>query len=316
MAKYVTSILVLVVAVLAVALFVRGGEVMTALAISTTNSTIVTVNITPSQVTCSAMTCYDADDTIDQVDLVGGYQRFVKCNASCNAPNGWGYVNNYTGTIGRSGVSCTPASNLDCYQNDSCYNHTAFNTTLQYIECSYLFWFNSQNTTISGSWTGSLKAGDNGGAVSPEASDTIGVNTLLATGVNSTLAFGSKSAATNDSTCLAAQGTNVYNYGNIQMDVAVNGSAMTCNGADNAIPAEYIHGNITPGAFYIDSYALSATLAGPDVAKSRFDVNITASATTVGPPAVTARTLYWGIGIPAGVTGNCQSTIWFAAQSS
>jgi hypothetical protein len=52
MTKYVTPVLVLVVAVLAVALFVRGGEVMTAFAISATNSSVAITNITNAQPSC------------------------------------------------------------------------------------------------------------------------------------------------------------------------------------------------------------------------------------------------------------------------
>jgi len=314
MTKYVTSILVLVVAVLAVALFVRGGEVMTALAISTTNSTVVTVNISGSTPTVSGMACWDADDATDYVKPVGGGQRFMKCNATFNDANGWGNIKNYTGNF--SYGTCASASLVNCYLNATCKNTTLINTTAQKVECSYMVFYNAQNTSSAGDWFGELQAGDVDGLQSPMVTDAIDVQALLATGVNATLTFGARTVATNDSTCSVSYGTNVYNYGNVQMDVAVNASDMTCNGVASAIPAQYIHGNITPGAFYIDSYALTASLAGPNVALSRFDINLSASTSTTDPAIATARTIYWGIGIPSGIGGGCENVMWFAAQVS
>lgn len=311
MTKYVTSILVLVVAVLAVALFVRGGEVLTALAISTTNSSVATVNITASQINCNPVLCYDADDAADNIKLQGGDQRYVKCNTTCNAPNGWGYVKNYTGSIGTSGADCTPASNLDCYQNASCHNFTALNATTQVVQCTYLFWFNADNTTEGGTWTGNMKAGDIGGATSPTSSDTIGLSTLLAIGVDSTLAFSSQTAATNETTC--AHQHKIYNYGNVEIDFKTNGTAMACD--SGSIAAEYLKANLTNGGNYQASYSLTASLSGPDAGK--FDAtNLAKSSTTSGAPVVNNKPTYWGIGIPAGVSGNCESTIWFAAVLS
>jgi len=312
MTKYVTAMLVLVVAVLAVALFVRGGEVLTALAISTTNSTVATVNITASQTVCSPTVCYDADDATDTIHLQGGDQRYVKCNTTCNAPNGWGYIRNYTGAIGTSGADCTPSSNLDCYRNASCQNFSVVNTTAQLVQCTYLFWFNADNTTEVGTWTGNIKAGDIGGSTSPTSSDTIGLSTLLAIGVEGVLAFNSQTAATNETTNTHQH--NIYNYGNVEIDFKVNGTAMTCQ--SGSIAAEYLKANLTSGGNYQASYSLTSALSGPDTGGKFGSTNLAKSSTTSGAPVVNNKVTYWGIGIPAGVSGNCESTIWFAAVLS
>jgi len=313
MAKYVTPVLVLVVAVLAVALFVRGGEVLTALAISTTNVSASTTNITNTAPTCQEATCYDADTTTDNIDLVGGDTRFVYCRAVCNDNNGWGNIINYTGTIGTSGSDCTPATYLSCYQNTTCENTSSVNTTAQNIQCSYNFWFHADNTSQDGSWTGGIKAGDVPGLESAQTTDTIDVQALLALGVNSVLSFGAKSAAINDSQTTHSH--TIYNYGNIQMDFQVNGSAMSCT--VSTIPAEYLKASLSAATAYSAAYPLTATLDGPDTGDKFDSFNLAEGTTTTGSPVVASSSpSYWGIGIPSGVSGNCQGSIWFAAVAS
>jgi len=311
MAKYVTPVLVLVVAVLAVALFVRGGEVLTALAISTTNVSASTTNITNTAPTCQVATCYDADGSGD-IDLVGGDTRFVYCRAVCNDNNGWGNIINYTGTIGTSGSDCTPATYLSCYQNATCQNTSYVNATAMNVQCSYNFWFHADNTSQTGDWTGGIKAGDVPGLESAQTTDTIDVQALLALGVNSVLSFGAKSAAVNDTDTTHSH--TIYNYGNIQMDFQVNGSAMTCG--VGTIPAEYLKAGLLATTDYPAAYALTATLSGPNSTKFD-DFNLAEGTTTTGSPVVASSSpSYWGIGIPSGVSGNCQGSIWFAAVAS
>ncbi|MEM5814663.1 MAG: hypothetical protein QXD77_02505 [Candidatus Aenigmatarchaeota archaeon] len=311
MAKPVTTMLVMIAAALFIAALLRGGEVLTALAISTTNTSAATVNITAAVSTCGEAHCYDADATDDWIDLVGGDRRLVYCTAVCNDNNGWGNMINYTGTIGTSGASCTPADNRNCYQNATCENTSEVNVTAQSITCSYLFWFNADNTSQNGDWTGSIVAGEIGGSVSVPATDTIDVQELLALGVDAVLSFGAKSAAANDTTTSVDH--NIYNYGNIQMDFQVNGSAMACG--VGSIPAEYLKVNLTDNGYYEAGYPLSATLSGPDSGK--FDAfNLDESTTASGTVVATSKATHWGIGIPPAVSGNCEGSIWFAAVES
>jgi len=309
----VTPFLVLLVFALTIALFMRGGEVLTALSVSTTNSSAATVNITNSAPTCGAMTCYDTDDAADYIKPVGGGQRYAKCNATCNDENGWGNIQNYTGQMYNAGSgNCPAAYNTNCYLNATCQNTTiAGNDTGQYVTCSYLFWYNADNTSQTGDWTGRIKAGDIPGTEAT-ATDTIDVQALLAIGVDSTLSFGSKSAGTNDTTLLKLH--NLYNYGNVQMDFQVNGSAMTCG--VGTITAEYLKVSLTAGDTFVSGYPLTATLSGP--ASSKFglynlDENVT---TTTQPPMAPNKSTFWGVGIPPARSGNCQGTIWFAAVLS
>lgn len=312
MSKYVTPLLVLVVAVLAVALFMRGSEVLTALAVQQTNTSAVTANVSNVAPSCGPMTCYDADDTTDFIDLVGGGKRYVKCNTTCDDPNGQYDMTSFKGHISTAGAGPCTADNRNCYVNNSCENVSVGNNTAYYITCSYWFWFNADNTSKSGDWTGNITAIDAGG-LSGYATDTIDVAELLAIGVDSVLAFGTKTPAQNDTVC--AKSHNIYNAGNVQIDFQVNASTMTCD-QSGSIPPGYIAANLTANGEYDVSYHLSTTLGGPDTG-NKFNANLDENNTaTTQPPIFPSKATYWGIGIPSGVLGNCQGTIWFAAVSS
>jgi hypothetical protein len=312
MSKNTTVVLIFAVAMLAAALFIRGGEVMTALIVNSENSSQVTVSVNSQAPTCEGTVCYDADETTDNIDLQGGSERFVKCNTTCTDPNGWGNMINFTGNITTGSAACT-ASNVNCYVNMTCQNVTEKNTTAQDVECSWQFRYNAINTSKSGTWTFTAYAGDADGLKSSATTDTIALSELLAIGVDPTIAFGNKNANTNDSTCSIAD--NVYNYGNIQIDFQVNSSAQLSCGT-GTISAEYIKANLTSGGFYQPSYALGTALGGPDTG-SKFNSNLAANSTaTTEYPQAPIKPTYWGIGVPGGVGGACSGYIWFAAVNS
>jgi len=313
MSKNTTIALVFAVAILAVALFIRGGEVMTALLIYNENSSQVTLSVNSQAPTCEDTKCYDADETTDNIDLQGGSERFVKCNMTCLDPNGWGNIVNYTGNITTAGAPTCTASNVNCYVNMTCLNVTEKNTTAQVVDCTYQFRYNAANTTQSGTWTFTAYAGDSDGLKSPAATDTIGLSELLAIGVDALIGFGNKNANTNDSTVSITD--NVYNYGNVEIDFQVNSSA-TLSCGTGTIAAEYIKANLTTGGFYQPSYALKTTLGGPDTG-NKFNANLNANNTaTTQYPQAPIKPSYWGIGVPGGVNGACSGYIWFAAVNS
>jgi len=108
MQKKITPILVLIVVALSIALFLRGGEVITALYVSTTNSSAVTVNISNTAPTCAGAICYDEDYTNDFIDLLGGTTRKVACNATCNDANGAADMITFRGQLQIGGAAlCT-----------------------------------------------------------------------------------------------------------------------------------------------------------------------------------------------------------------
>jgi len=149
-------------------------------------------------------------------------------------------------------------------------------------------------------------------------SDTIDVAELLAIGTDATIAFGNKNANANDSTTATLD--NVYNYGNVQMDFAVNTTtAFSGTGDCGGLVAQYLKVNITntAQATYQAGYPLKTTLGGPNGGGTRWDTNQTANVTvTTEYPQATIQPTYWGIGIPGGVSGSCSTYVWFAAMVS
>jgi hypothetical protein len=338
MSKYLTPVLVLVVAVLAVALFVRGGEVLTALAISATNSSAATVNITNTAPQVFNVRCFNAGTndqltTANKLSLLGGDFKTIYCNATIIENNGFGDITAFYGSvhenIATNGDLCAEDVRW-CYQNNTCENNTNINTTAEEVRCTFKLWFNADNTTVTGNWTGNITVKDTSSNVAYNnyglANRTnFSVDTLLAVGVDSLIAFGAKSAGTN-MTNLGSTGTvsatvcagatngcnhSSYNYGNTQIDLQINGSAMTCSQA-GSIPAGFIMVSTTYNTAYSSGYPLTATLSDSTSSLNAFNLaeNNVASATA---PLATSGQTYWGVGIPLSAAGNCQGVIHFAA---
>ncbi|MFH0830434.1 MAG: hypothetical protein V1887_04730 [Candidatus Aenigmatarchaeota archaeon] len=325
MSKF-TPLLVLLVLVLAVMISARGGQIM--YAIQSTNSSFSTVNITSDSPIVSSVLCtddYSAGDA--QVDLLGGTTKMVLCNATITDNNGGTDFNStvpkgrFFGYSNKTVNSCTASSgssNVDCYVNNTCSWLSPVSSISQYVECRFTVWFNAMNTTGNATsiWYGHINVTDLAGNIAG-GNDSIEMADLLAVGVDGTMSFGSKVAGTNDSYvgnggCGASCKDNVTNYGNIRFDILINGSSMACVGASGGtINVGYLHVNLTDAANYTQSYALTSTSSDSTGKFSDFD--LMQSLTAGGTPVAPGRPTWWGIGIPYGVNGNCQSTIWFTA---
>ena len=338
MSKYLTPVLVLVVAVLAVALFVRGGEVLTALAISSTNSSAATVNITNTAPQVFNVRCFNAADnaqitTSSKLSLLGGDVKAIYCNATVFESNGLGDLLSFYGSvhedIATNGDLCA-ADVRWCYQNNTCENNTGINTTAEEVRCTFKLYFNADNTTVVGSWTGNITVKDSYANV---AYNNLGaanrtnfsVDTLLSIGVDPLIAFGAKSAGTNmtnlgstgavsPTVCAGASGGcnhSSYNYGNTQIDLQVNASAMTCS-QTGSVTAEYIKVSTTYNTVYSSGYPLTATLSDSTSSLNAFNLAENNVASASAPTPTSAQT-YWGIGVPLNTAGGCQGVIHFAA---
>ena len=335
-----TPVLVLAVAVLAVALFVRGGEVLTALAISSTNSSAATVNITNTAPQVFNVRCFNAADnaqitTSSKLSLLGGDVKTIYCNATVFETNGVRDLTGFYGSvhedIATSGDLCAEDDRW-CYQNNTCANVTDINTTAMEVRCTFKLWFNADNTTVTGNWTGNITVKDSNNNVAYNnyglANRTnFSVDTLLAVGVDSLLAFGNKNAGTNmtnlggttstplgtATTCDSECNHTLKNYGNTQIDLQVNGSALTCQ--PGSITAEYVKYHLTWNTAYASGYPLTATLSDSTSNLNAFNLaeNNTASIPNVQAPLPTTGTTYWGVGVPLNAAGGCQGVIHFAA---
>jgi hypothetical protein len=334
-----TPLLVILVAALVVVLWVRGSEVITALAISSTNSSIATVNISNAPSEVFNVRCFDASDnsqltTVNKLALIGGDIKTIYCNATVMDANGVRDIKTFYGSVHSdtsTNFDTCAEDNVKCYVNETCINVTDINTSALEVRCTYKIWFNAQNTTIAGSWTPNITIIDtSGNYVWGDLGNrtNFSVDTLLAIGVNPLLAFGAKNAGTNmtnlgstgaDSPTVCAGATGgcnhtTSNYGNTQIDLQVNASVMACS-QTGSITAEYIKVSTSYNDAYTSGYPLTATLGDSTSSLNTFNL---ASNATVGvpnsqPTIPTAGKTYWGVGIPLSAAGNCQGTIHFAA---
>jgi len=309
-----TTFLVLIVAAIAVALFIRGGEVLTTLAISSTNSTTTSITLTNSMTNSEGGVCYNGDGSAMPVNLVGGSSTRVVCNVTVNDPDGWQQIKLYHGNFyypGGTSDTCMQLNSTHCYQNMSCQNITK-NSTAAYVECGFNMWYNAQNSSSGGTthWYGNVTVNDSNYELQTIIGNLYDVNSLLAIGVTPTLALGGVSQAGLNSTDCSNSVT-VTNYGNVQLDWQVNASTMSCT-VLGSIPPGWIHANTTNTAGnYRDAWPLSATLTGP--VSSKWDFNLSQSGSATSPPAEITTTHYFGIGIPPATSGTCTGVIWFAA---
>jgi len=325
MSRMLTPLLVLVVAVLAVALFLRGGQVL--YAISSWNTSQTTVSLGNSLPVVEFVNCSDDGSgyTDPMVQLLGGTTKIVTCNATVTDPNGGSEINISTpkGVFfdnATKGISTCNyligAANIDCYRNNSCTWLGRINESSQYVECKFSVWYNAKNTTsASDIWFGHINITDIMGGVGGN-NDSIEMEGLLAIGVSGVLSFGTKVAGVNDSTVGTGCGgcnDDIYNYGNVPFKIQTNGSDMS--GTSCSIPRSNLHVNLTDNGLYSQSYALTAVTSDSVSALGAFRVwpNLTASVSD--PTSPPSNTTYWGLGVPVGQSGTCQSTVWFLAIS-
>jgi hypothetical protein len=313
MSKYLTPILVLVVAVLAIIL-VKGSQVMLAAQIEEATPQ---VEVTPVNATIAPITCYDMTTwSTTNITLVAADNKTVLCNATVNDENGASDFNTTTPTgaiydVSLCGIGTYDAD--DCYTNSSCSWGTVVNLTAQELECTFTFRYNAE----IGMWTAMLNLTDSGGNTSSRTdADEIHVDELLALDVPTTLNFGIKIAGVNDSyvgapmSCTDCNFT-VSNYGNTQIDLQLNGTDLTgCT--LGSIPVGYLHYNCTDwnASYATEAAALNETLVGAYC--TGFNLVKETTPANTEPVAETDDT-YWGIGVPPGVRGTCSGTIWFAA---
>ncbi|MEM5814282.1 MAG: hypothetical protein QXD77_00505 [Candidatus Aenigmatarchaeota archaeon] len=315
MSRNLTPILIIMAAILAAALFIKGGEVITAYQVATTNQSASIMNITNQAPTVENLKCYDYNDhqisTAAPLALKGGTTSQIVCNATANDYNGGETINSTTPT-GRAykeavGPSCS-ADSTNCYVNSSCAWLGVKNKTAQYVECRYFIYYHADPTGEIGDWYGNITVND--GALYGSEKWGFDVGDLLALGVAGTLPFGTA----NPGDKLAVNKTHaVTNYGNVQIDLQLNGSnpGMDCTSATD-IPTGNIKYNCTnsQGAVF-DGIGTPLTTTASSANCTDFDLD--ESSSTSFPPALSSKDTYWGVEIPLGVSGSCQGTIWFTA---
>ncbi len=210
--------------------------------------------------------------------------------------------------------------NNEHYANSSCeiindtagwngYADDAYNAV---VNCSMDVWYYANPQT----WECTIFAIDTTG-LSDTGTDTITVSDLLALGLPDTINYGTVNA-----TYVSEENiTNVTNYGNVELNLSLNGYgfiendgyAMNCTlGAIKTIPIDYEKYNLTAstlGELSLTSFEnVYLNLTSAPVTK-RFDLNYRQNDILNEAWNHT----YWRIYVPLGVAGTCQGNIIFGA---
>ena len=232
----------------------------------------------------------------DPIDLSAGSASMVQCNAAISDDSGWENILSANATIWHSSSSEGAADDdNDHYTNASCSFGENISSTEVPVTCS----FSMQYFSNPGSWTCKIRA-YNG---SSEGSSLIAysVNTLLAIKIPENLNFGSMAlgqTSTDDSENVTA----IENYGNVQLDVKLSGSAMACS--SGSFSTSSIRYSGSDNAAYDSMESLSGN-------STTFDLNLPQR---TGGASV--KNMYWKIRLPeAGAGGMCSNTIDFTAAS-
>jgi len=226
----------------------------------------------------------------------------VTCSATVNDSNGWEDVSTANGTfyLDSLGGGCTP-NNANCYTNASCALSGGSDTTVT-ATCEYTVQWYAQASTDEGNWNCAITATDTA-ANDDTNSTTTTVSDLLALDITTPIAFGTMSVgqtSSSDST------DTVTNTGNVRFDINVNGTNMTCDGAEsNPIGVTYIRYHHDSGQDYSNMTSLTTNPADTAAGlKTNFDLV---------EGAASDKLTYWKISIPTGVSGSCTGYSQFEA---
>ena len=283
----------------------------TTLNLTETNSTTVTIVLDHYQLPTISGSAI-VDDTItnpeNQIDLAAATTQYIECNATIDDQNGESDIDHAEAVFywkaGGETVTCGEDA-TNCYRNSSCVLYSTGNPTQKEAVCGFNVYFNAQNTTGAG-WTCNITANDTvdywtAGGIE----DTTDINPLVAININtSDMNFGALDPGQNSSVSV-----NVSNYGNIRIDVRLNGTDLDCT--RGSIDAEMLMYNCT-GEVDV-GFTTGTNLTNTITTCS--DLNLMESEET-SSPSQTQNTTYWRMYAPFGnsthaLGGSCSGTVWF-----
>jgi hypothetical protein len=319
MSKYLTPVLVLVVALLAITLVFKGGQVITGMAPQQNVTSAPAVNIGNIAPIVSSINCAAGGQNITggdyNITLSANASTEVTCNATASDDNGYEDVTGASGAFYDSGGPTCTDDVKSCYQNATCEPGPTTGDLTRVITCKFYLKFNADNTTKSGNWTAFMKATDAGSLTGNNTRGPHYVSELLAINVPATFDLGIVYAGFNQTD--ANKTLAVSNFGNVMIDLLLNGTNLTCSGV-GTIPLGYLKYYCTNvSGVYTGATTLSTDMEDSRTACQGFDLgrNVAAGASTTLPGPANEDT-EWGIGAPVNTRGICTGTVQLTAISS
>jgi len=290
--------------------------------IGTPNATVITTlrvgNVYPEIINVSIM------DDAATVDLIANESRPIYCVAVVRDYNGEGDISNVNATFFSSSVSISdPDDNNNHYTNSSCTVTNSFGSYNGYDDNAYLALanctFGVQYYATPGEWTCSVTVNDSASWMAT-AMDTIDITQLLALGLPDTMDYGLVNA-----TDVSNQNiTNVSNYGNVVVNLSLegygvtvgDGLAMNCTlGSIGTISIEHEKYNLTTSNTSVltlgQADSIYTNLTTNPVVRY-FNLTVRESDIFDDSP----KSTYWRMYVPLGVAGNCSGNIIFGATTA
>ncbi len=231
------------------------------------------------------------------INLNAGSTTTIDCLAMVTDTDNWNNITTVNATMWDNIASTEGSadSNSNHYTNTSCSLGANTSATELPVTCSFSLQYYANPST----WTCKIRSYNSTIDLASNSVDAT-VNSLVALDVTeatidfSTLALGATSSSDVTAT--------VQNNGNVQIDVNLTGTALSCT--SGSLAQENIHYSASSGIAYGSMTALSGTTAN-------LDLNV-AKSTGAASTALT----YWKISIPSsGAGGTCTDTITFTAVS-
>ena len=202
----------------------------------------------------------------------------------------------------------------DHYTNSSCYINYSYGTIYEArAHCTFDVWYYANQ----GQWNCTAYVEDQSGYNDENSGDTI-IESLLSIGLPDFINYGEVNATEVSDEQIA----NVTNYGNVELNLSLQGYAisegddlaMNCTlGSIGTIPIEYEKYNLstsTPGVLNLgEADSFYENLSSSEIVKE-FNLNYRKNDTE----NEAINSTYWRIYVPIGVAGTCEGNIIFGAR--
>lgn len=232
----------------------------------------------------------------NQIDLNAGSTRTVWCNATVTDAEGYADIISSNSTIYSSSSNYSASDDRNNhYTNSSCALSEGFDTTKKNASCSFSVYYYAE----PGNWTCVLYGIDASSAAGNNSTNS-NVSQTIALDISGELNFGTV-IVNNISNEI---NTSVYNIGNTQLDISLNGTNISCDlGTGSVTNLRY---NTTD---YGQDYGNMTSLTNDFVLIDDFAL---AKKTTTDESQV-SKNVSWKLKMPLGVKGTCTGAVQFTA---